>query len=1286
MKKLLLPLFALLPMLAYSQAAPQHEQYVKIGSENVLWGDAYNAWSPGRTFYQGLDSEAEENEYFNISRIKPRKRFINEETQVRPKQSPDRKLLWWCPIGGDGWNALPSYYFGGEVWTMWSYTDIWGNWTAPLMSMPAAMLDVCHKNGVKISCLAPVAFAASIYPTDASGYGHLMNKIITDAGGAHKFLKFLKYYGIDGLGFNSEFSWRGDIKSGDYNGYPFHTAMKKFLGDCYVNADAYGVPFHNCWYSLTNNDGGMGGSSALNENNKDWFDYEGKPTSTAYFTNYYAAPSYSQNCVQNYFPNRSSYDVYMGVDYQAGYSLQNWLILPNYKISLGLWGAHNRNMLYEQRGENGSSPIAMQETYQQLLENVFTGSTRNPLNPPAISEKTKFSSKEEGAYGWAQYIVAKSTLMPQDGGTLADDPFVTYFNLGNGMFFNIDGKRHSNTEWYNIGMQDYMPSWRWWFTNTYMGREVYDENGIKIVKASDVVSDDLKAVFTWDDAYFGGSCLQISGETEFSYLQLFKTKYPTSKSGDYLTITYKVLSGTGSIGWACSVQGDETTEVEKSIKLGAMPTNEWQTVSTSIGGRSGIKLEEKTIAQIGLKFYNTSSDFKILIGQIALTHGKPGAAATPSTPSIEKTKMMARTYKGVDMKIIYNMKDAYTGEDKEAYEPIYNAEVDTWYYRIYTQQEGFEEKVFTATTSWASYVVGAPYDTEAGGKIRIGVSAVSKDGVNESEIAWGEWINPMSIEPTIIEGTEIDKPIIKANEEFTLKYIDTNHPAATWEVMNSLTGESVKTFNNTKSITMSLPEIGSYDVKITNEDGTVAYTRGIIQISPAETGAIPTLSELTVSDTEVNCEEQVTLNCSVIREGEGTVSRAVKIEDPNMLRFPEVVQSRPYTYMMWFKAENINHGSQGTNLIDKRDVNDTWPHNNWGDIWVTIRPSMMANYEVGGSTYNDKVHPANEISFNTYGWTEHDLPHSNMMSNDHSVKEGQWTHIAVTFGTDNKQKMYFNGKKVAEVTTNKITSNGVRKSGSPVYVGGTSVYKSGFNGWIDEFQVWDRVLIDSEIQAAMKGYSSAPAGLQGYWTFETTVTDASGLKVFPNLGQKGSNYTAAYVVMEEEDDNSVEKILNGQNGELGNPMITGSLQVTTEKEWNLPSAEIEQSSADSYTISYDAEGRYTAGLTLKNMWGSDTKSVEIVVVPLSGIEETEVEMMGVYPNPFTDYVNLSFAKEGNYTIEIVALDGKLIESKQLSVQTNEIVRVDINGSKGLYLVKVRNSENQAVRTLKVVKK
>ncbi|MBE6299486.1 MAG: T9SS type A sorting domain-containing protein [Bacteroidales bacterium] len=1277
MKKglLIATLGMLLPMLTYSQSCPQHEQYVKIGSETVNWGDAYAAWSPGRAFYQGLDTEAEENENFTISRVKPRQRFTNAQTQVRPEQNSDRKLLWWCPIGGDGWNALSSYYFGGELWTMWSYTDIYGNWTAPFVSVPAPMLDVCHKNGVQISCLAAVPWAANIYCTDASGHGYYLNKLVSDAGGADKFLKYLKYYGIDGIGFNSEFSWRGTLSgSGPYAGYEFHTAMKKFLGDCYTGAAEYGVPFHNCWYSLTNNSGFCGGSSALNENNKDWFDYEGKPTSTAYFTNYYAAPSYSQTCVENYFPNRSSYDVYMGVDYQAGYSLQNWLILPNYRISLGLWGAHNRNMIYEQRGERGSTPLQMQQTYMKIMENVFTGSSNNPVNPPAMSETTKFNSTAEDAWGWAQLITARSSLMCQDGKDLSADPFVTNFNLGNGFFFNVEGERQANTEWYNLGIQDFLPTWRWWFTKTYMGR------------TAEEVSNDLKAEFTWDDAWFGGSCLQISGGTDETYLQLFKTKYEV-KQNDYLTIRYKVLSGTGSMAWACSEWDAASIEVSKDIKTNADPDeNGWITVETPIGGRSGIKLNDKVIAQIGLKFQNTSDDYKVLIGQISLTRGKVGNSNRPLAPTVEKSRMMARNYKGVDMKIIYNMNDAYSGEAKKAWEPIYNNEVETSYFRIYTQQEGEEAKVFTGTTSWASYVVAAPYDAVKGGGLRIGVSAVSLDYETESEIAWGEWLYPTSIEPTIVEGTEIDKPIIKVNEEFTLKYTDPNHAAATWEVINSLTGASIQTFTNTTSITMSLPTTGSYDIKITNSDGTVAYTRGIIQVSPDETGAIPVIGSLTANKTQAYKDDNITLTATTSRLGEGSVSRAVKVEDPNMLRFPAVVQSRPYTYMMWFKAEKLTHNNQGTNLLDKRDIEDMWPHGNWGDFWVTIRPEMMANKEVGGSTYSDRVHPANEISFNTYGWTEHDVPNSNMMSNDHSVKEGQWTHIAVTFETDGKQKMYFNGKKVAETTTNKITTNGVRKGESNVYVGGSNVYKAGFNGWVDEFQVWDRVLTDTEIQTAMKGYTTAPNGLQGYWTFEET-TEEGGNVVFLNKGNKGASYTAAYITMKDTDAGKVEQNLPFSPNELGNPMITGAVKVTTEQEWNLPSATVVGQTDTKSIISYNATGTYTAGLTLKNMWGSDTEVVDIVVVPWpDGVEESVIEEMGVYPNPFTDFVNLSFAKEGTYTIEIIALDGKLIESKQVSATANEYVRVDINGEKGMYIIKIKNTNGTAVRTLKLIKK
>ena len=99
-------------------------------------------------------------------------------------------------------------------------------------------------------------------------------------------------------------------------------------------------------------------------------------------------------------------------------------------------------------------------------------------------------------------------------------------------------------------------------------------------RTAEEVSDDLTAEFIWDDAWLGGSCLQISGATEQTYLQLFKTKYSTANSGDYMTIRYKVLSGSGTLSWACSKEGDEATAVERVIKTNA--TVESASVKTNV--------------------------------------------------------------------------------------------------------------------------------------------------------------------------------------------------------------------------------------------------------------------------------------------------------------------------------------------------------------------------------------------------------------------------------------------------------------------------------------------------------------------------------------------------------------------------------------------------------------------------------------------------------------------------------------------------------------------------------
>ena len=63
-----------------------------------------------------------------------------------------------------------------------------------------------------------------------------------------------------------------------------------------------------------------------------------------------------------------------------------------------------------------------------------------------------------------------------------------------------------------------MPTWRWWITD---GADQVNTGNINSL---------AKAELTFDDAYWGGSCLSISGQTAFSRVKLFKTMLEVSQT------------------------------------------------------------------------------------------------------------------------------------------------------------------------------------------------------------------------------------------------------------------------------------------------------------------------------------------------------------------------------------------------------------------------------------------------------------------------------------------------------------------------------------------------------------------------------------------------------------------------------------------------------------------------------------------------------------------------------------------------------------------------------------
>ena len=322
---------------------------------------------------------------------------------------------------------------------------------------------------------------------------------------AEKVAKFLHYHGVDGLGYNSEFSTGSSFILSGLRA--LHETVHKYLTE-------KGNPVvENFWYDGTNDNGQITFDSGLGNHNNDTFG-DGEHIRTSLFLNYNwhgVLGGLTQSTVDTYAPGRSSLDLYAGFNMQGG-DPSTWKTLKDYNLSIGLWGAHDYNMLWADRANNGSTDVAKQTYYQHLIEQFFTNGNRNPIDKIEVYNRGNHHPDDKW-FGMSAFMTARSSLKWD----LSEEPFISYFNLGNGRFLNWMGERQNDNEWYNIGVQDYLPTWRWWFASDFMGKT-----------ADKVVENGLEAKFTYDDAYVGGSCLRLFGSVDNEYLHLFKTEFALS--------------------------------------------------------------------------------------------------------------------------------------------------------------------------------------------------------------------------------------------------------------------------------------------------------------------------------------------------------------------------------------------------------------------------------------------------------------------------------------------------------------------------------------------------------------------------------------------------------------------------------------------------------------------------------------------------------------------------------------------------------------------------------------
>lgn len=1245
-----------------AQRSPSHP--MDIPTMNFTeWITAFKIWEAGKP----LNGVTAMDEEFYTSRVKPRKRITDTEGDysVRNDVKKERKMCLWTPLDDptSTWKAFPRYCFEGDNFSMWQYLDSHGNWTAPWVRVSSGLSDVAAKNGVKVGCLLSIPWQKGVYLTEEAYWHNDYSRVLyeltelnndnTTYKYSKKLVEFMKYYGVNSIGVNSEFE--SDTES-----------MKRLLGffrECHKKAKELNWEFNVNWYDLTSFTGDIiTGANALGSHNQGVFGEGGNEQVDMFFLNYNWTGAHLANSARRAKTiKRSSYDIYAGFDIQKkGMQQNSWIGLLNSEVSIGFWGAHSQSLIHQSATDNGTSDIAIQKAYLDKQELIFSGGYKNPAITPEVGYGTTLANAALMKFhGLSNFLTAKSTINKI--------PFVSRFNLGNGLKFRNQGKTTFEHKWYNLNTQDFLPTWRWWITNKS------DQVGTNDVK------NFIQANLSFDDAYFGGSCLQFHGKTDFSRVKLFKTMLPV-ESNYVLSITYKLKKdATTHAKLFVALKNALTQYKEIEIPANVQTLGNWTTFKTTMKDL-GVT-SNSDIAMIGLTFEGTPEDYNCYVGELSLTN--PTQTFNTAQPKIEEVKILRGRYNALDFKLHYSNKGGKTDTK------VYNDDVDTWYYEIYYQQQGEPEQLLTATTSWAAYVVDAPIVKGKERKARFGVRAVAPDGSVKNDIVWSEY-KEIPYNQAVYD-VAIDKAVVKPGEEFNVKLVDElGEPAQKWRVVDPLTGNELASATNSIACKAKIDKVGLYDLYLTDSKGTNIITRGMVQVTPESTGRVPSIESLTASKNEASTGEKVTLNYKA-NKGEGKVSRALEIIDPKMLCIPADVQvGTTYSYALWFKVKNLSHDKQGTNLINKNSIYDEWPHNNWGDLWVTIRPKWE-------NPYTHEVRPENEISFNTMGWESHDIPNSKMISRDYQITPGVWNHLVVTQDGQH-QKMYFNGKKVADTNFNGSKRRETRgdsriKSNkkADIFIGGGGVYKAGFNGWIDEVQVWNKALTDEEVLKAMQGYqpNEVPEGLQAYYTFEETDSEHK----FANHGKSTISDSKAYLVE-----------MVGSGGEntatasyqtrlpnidvLGYPGIPGSLDVKATTEWNFDAASIVEE-GEHATISYMNAGSYNGTLTIENRWGKAVKQLDNVIVVTgesTGINNVEENNdITLTTEPLLDNVNIAFAEGGNYSIGIVNANGVLLQNTRVNVTNNQVVNTKLTGAKGLYIVVIKK-DNKVCKTVKVVKR
>jgi len=540
-----------------------------------LPGQPYSSyWFPNELLSWSPSSDPDAA--YNRGSIELADRFVGD-SQANPHAHPGEAEISCLSIMYPSTSGNPSQganIFDTYAFNYWQYADILVQWGGSageglILSPSADVIDAGHRNGV------PVYGTIFLPPTQYGGQIQWVWDLVQKTGEtypvADKLIEVAYYYGFDGWFINQE-TQGGNVTLAE--------EMRDFMIYIQETSDV-----RIMWYDAMIETGGIAWQNALNSNNDWFFEYGGTVSDEMFLNFWWSANGLLLSANYAIALGRSPYELYAGVDVQAnGYNTSvNWDgVFPEDTVHITSLGFYCPNWTYS----NSSSA----SQFYQRANRFWVGENRDPSNT-ATAHPWK---------GLAHYVPAKSVI--------SDLPFVTTFNTGQGHLYSVEGAVLRNGDWNNRSLQDVLPTWRW--ISQSSGTPLYPE-------------------LDWNSAWFGGSCLKVSGDLSTGNptdLFLYKTEIDVTSN----TVLGAIYS-TGSAGTpSCirlSLEFSDAPGTYEYFDVGSTSSTGWNSWSTGIGGHTG-----RTISMIALRFESASSvpGYTALVGQISILDG---AQYPPSPPS-----------------------------------------------------------------------------------------------------------------------------------------------------------------------------------------------------------------------------------------------------------------------------------------------------------------------------------------------------------------------------------------------------------------------------------------------------------------------------------------------------------------------------------------------------------------------------------------------------------------------------------------------------------------------------